>query len=89
MRIRTRILIGFILLYAIGSYFVYDMIVSDIRPRYLEAVEESLVDTAHLMASLIESDMSGGETAQIFLFVALMVLIMGAVAWLTGRALPV
>ncbi len=57
MRIRTRILIGFILLYAVGSYFVFDMIVSDIRPRYLEAVEESLNDTAHLMAALIESDM--------------------------------
>ncbi len=58
MKIRTRILIGFILLYAIGSYFVFDMIVSDIRPRYLEAVEESLNDTAHLMAALIESDMN-------------------------------
>lgn len=57
MRIRTRILIGFILLYAIGSYFVFDMIISDIRPRYLEAVEESLNDTANLLASLLESDM--------------------------------
>jgi two-component system, OmpR family, sensor histidine kinase CreC len=57
VRIRTRILIGFILLYAIGTYFVFDMIVSDIRPRYLEAVEESLNDTAHLLAALIESDM--------------------------------
>ncbi len=55
MRIRTRILIGFILLYAAGSYLVFDMIVSDIRPRYLEAVEESLNDTAHLMAALLES----------------------------------
>lgn len=62
MRIRTRILIGFILLYAIGSYFVFDMIVSDIRPRYLEAVEESLNDTAHLMAALIESDMKSGTS---------------------------
>jgi hypothetical protein len=40
-----------------------------------------------VFVSLIESDMSGGETAQIFLFVALMVLTMGALAWLTGRAL--
>ncbi|MBP7736171.1 MAG: two-component system sensor histidine kinase CreC [Spirochaetes bacterium] len=62
MRIRTRILIGFILLYAAGSYFVFDMVVSDIRPRYLEAVEESLNDTAHLMAALIESDMRKGKS---------------------------
>ncbi len=62
MKIRTRILIGFILLYVAGSYFVFDMIVSDIRPRYLEAVEESLNDTAHLMAALIESDMKKGKS---------------------------
>lgn len=40
-----------------------------------------------VFVSLLESDMSGGETAQIFLFVALMVLVMGALAWVTGRAL--
>jgi predicted permease len=40
-----------------------------------------------VFVSLIESNMDGGETAQIFIFVVLMVLIMGALAWLTGRAL--
>jgi hypothetical protein len=40
-----------------------------------------------VFVSLIESDMSGGETAQIFVFVVLMVLAMGALAWLTGRAM--
>jgi len=40
-----------------------------------------------VFVSLIESDMSGGETAQIFLFVVLMVLTMGALAWVTGRAM--
>ena len=40
-----------------------------------------------VFVSLIESNMDGGETAQIFLFVVLMVLVMGALAWLTGRAM--
>jgi malate permease and related proteins len=40
-----------------------------------------------VFVSLLESDMSGGETAQIFLFVVLMVLVMGALAWVTGRAM--
>jgi malate permease and related proteins len=40
-----------------------------------------------VFVSLLESDMSGGETAQIFLFVVLMVLTMGGLAWLTGRAM--
>jgi malate permease and related proteins len=40
-----------------------------------------------VFVSLVESDMSGGETAQIFLFVVLMVLTMGALAWVTGKAM--
>ena len=40
-----------------------------------------------VFVSLVGSDMDGGETAQIFIFVLLMVLIMGALAWLTGRAM--
>jgi malate permease and related proteins len=40
-----------------------------------------------VFVSLVGSDINGGETAQIFIFVLLMVLIMGALAWLTGRAL--
>jgi predicted permease len=40
-----------------------------------------------VFVSLVESDMSGVETAQIFLFVVLMVLAMGALAWFTGRAM--
>jgi len=40
-----------------------------------------------VFVSLIESNMDGGETAQIFLYVVLMVLVMGALAWLAGRAM--
>ncbi len=40
-----------------------------------------------VFVSLVESNMDGGETAQIFIFVLLMVLVMGALAWLTGRAM--
>lgn len=40
-----------------------------------------------VFVSLVESNMDGGETAQIFILVLLMVLVMGALAWLTGRAI--
>lgn len=58
MKIKHRILIGFIILYCTGLYFLVDFIINDIRPRYLETVEESLNDTAHLLASLIEIESS-------------------------------
>jgi predicted permease len=40
-----------------------------------------------VFVSLIESNMDSGETAQIFLYVLAMVLVMGALAWVTGRAM--
>ena len=40
-----------------------------------------------VFVSLVESNIDGGETAQIFLLVLLMVLVMGALAWVTGRAM--
>ncbi|MCP4138552.1 MAG: two-component system sensor histidine kinase CreC [bacterium] len=59
MKIQTRILISFFCIYIAGFYFLGDFVITDIRPRYLEAVEESLNDTAHLLASLLESEIRG------------------------------
>ncbi|UOG35803.1 two-component system sensor histidine kinase CreC [Leptospira noguchii] len=41
-----------------GYYYFVDKIEESIRPRYMEAVEESLNDTAHLLASLLERELS-------------------------------
>ena len=35
-------------------------VVADIDPRYRESAEESLVETSHLLASLIEQDVKAG-----------------------------
>ncbi|MFC1669256.1 two-component system sensor histidine kinase CreC [Spirochaetota bacterium] len=56
MRIRTRILIGFFIIFAIAFYFITDFVKNEIRPRYLEAIEESLNDTANILSSLLEHD---------------------------------
>ena len=57
---RNRIFIGILLIYAAGIAFMLDRIVTDIDPRYRESAEESLVETAHLLASLAEQDVQGG-----------------------------
>lgn len=59
MSIKWRILSGFFIIYAIGFYFLYDFIANEIRPRYLETVEESLNDTANILAALVEEDIKG------------------------------
>lgn len=53
MKIRTRMFIAFLLVAGVGFYQLVDWIREDLRPRYLETMEESMVDTATLLASLI------------------------------------
>ncbi|QOI50583.1 two-component system sensor histidine kinase CreC [Leptospira interrogans serovar Bataviae] len=48
----------FFFAFFIGYYYFVDKIEESIRPRYMEAVEESLNDTAHLLASLLEREFS-------------------------------
>ncbi|HBA85790.1 MAG TPA: two-component system sensor histidine kinase CreC [Verrucomicrobia bacterium] len=53
MKIRTRIFICFFLIVAAGFYYLVDWIADDLKPRYLEAMEESLVDTATILAVMV------------------------------------
>src|SRR6185369_17285801 len=52
---RTRIFIGILVAYALGVAFLMYRQLGDIDPRYRESTEDSLVETAQLMASLIEN----------------------------------
>jgi two-component system sensor histidine kinase CreC len=50
VRIRTRLFLGYFVIVAAGFYYLLDWIVDDLRPRYLESMEESLVDTANILS---------------------------------------
>src|SRR5690242_14737270 len=52
---RTRIFIGILVAYALGVAFLMVRQLGDIDPRYRESAEDSLVETAQLMASLVEN----------------------------------
>jgi two-component system sensor histidine kinase CreC len=51
---RTRIFVGVLLVYLIGVGVLMYRLLADIDPRYRESAEESLVETAHLLAAAIE-----------------------------------
>ncbi|MEQ1684340.1 MAG: two-component system sensor histidine kinase CreC [Burkholderiaceae bacterium] len=51
---RTRIFIGILLAYALGVGALMYRQLGDIDPRYRESAEESLVETAQLLAVLVE-----------------------------------
>ena len=60
MNKRTRIFIGILLAYALGVGWLLYRQLEDIDPRYRESAEESLVETAQLMATLIERQSADG-----------------------------
>lgn len=57
---RSRIFIGLLLIYAVGMAFVLYRVVADLDPRYRESAEESLVETSHILATLVEQDERDG-----------------------------
>lgn len=61
MKLKVRLFLGIILSILAGFYLLFDFIVNDIRYRYLETVEESLNDTANILATFLESEIKNGR----------------------------
>jgi len=57
---RTRVFVGILLVYALGVGVLMWRLLADIDPRYRESAEESLVETAHLMAAMVEQRSGAG-----------------------------
>lgn len=57
MKLGFRIFLFYLAIFAVCLYFTTDWIWTTLRTRYLESVEEPLVDSANLLAALIEQDM--------------------------------
>lgn len=56
---RNRIFAGILVVYFAGIAFLLYRIVGDLDPRYRESTEDALVETAAILASLIERDVDG------------------------------
>jgi two-component system sensor histidine kinase CreC len=59
--LRLRVILTFTLVMAASFSGIIWLIINDVRPRYLEAVEESAVDTAELVAAVLSGQISGGR----------------------------
>ena len=53
--------VGILLAYALGVGLLMVRLLADIDPRYRESAEESLVETAHLLATLVEQHSADGR----------------------------
>jgi two-component system sensor histidine kinase CreC len=62
LSIRARIIVSYLLIIGIGFFYLIKKITDakEIKPRYMESVEEPMVDMAHLLASVVESEIGDG-----------------------------
>src|SRR3954454_7370442 len=58
MKLGLRIFLFYLAVFTVCLYFTTDWIWTTLRTRYLESVEEPLVDSANLLASLTEREMA-------------------------------
>lgn len=61
MRIRTRLLLCFVAAVAAGFVYLAVLIRDEVRPRHLEAIEDSLVDASTVLAALLATDAREGR----------------------------
>lgn len=62
MSIRARIIVTHLLIVGIGFFYLVKKItdVREIKPRYMQSIEEPMVDTAHLFAAILERGIKDG-----------------------------
>jgi two-component system sensor histidine kinase CreC len=64
MTIRTYILLAYLLIVGGGFYYLINRNLEELAPRYLESMEEAIVDNVNILASVIESETQGGKPDQ-------------------------
>ena len=63
MKLGIRILVCFLLIFVGAFYYLTRGFMSDIRYRYLEGVEDVLVDQARVLAAMVSQDVASGGLA--------------------------
>ncbi len=64
MRLGIRIFLLYALFIALTGYFVLNTVMKEVRPGVRQSTEETLVDTANLLAEVLREDVSKGTLSQ-------------------------
>ena len=59
VKLRTRLFLAIMVLVCFGFFLLVEWLLEDLRPRYLETMEESMVDTATILASMLSHQIQG------------------------------
>src|SRR5579864_8569990 len=63
MRLGLRIFLGYFLIVGLAAWLVLSVFVGEIKPGVRQAMEDTLVDTANVLALLAADDMASGHIA--------------------------
>ena len=61
MRLGTRIFFSYLVIFVICFSYPINWVLDNLRDRYLEGVEEPLVDQAHILATMVGDEMQAGS----------------------------
>jgi len=61
MNISIRLLLGYFLIVGLAAWFVLNVFTDEVKPGVRQTMEDTLVDTAHLLAELAAEDMKSGK----------------------------
>lgn len=71
MRLGLRLLLGYFIIVAVAAFFVFNIFLKEIKPGVRRATEDTLVDTAQVLAAVAAQDMDDGHIADGHLATAL------------------
>lgn len=63
MKISLRILLGYFLIVGLAAWFVLNIFMDEVKPGVRQAMEDTLVDTAHVLARLAAPELLAGRIA--------------------------
>ena len=63
MRFSLKLFLGYLLIVSLGGYFSLNLIGKELKPAFRKATEETLIDTANLLAVLVRDDVLNGSIA--------------------------
>lgn len=64
MKLKLRIVLALLFMLGVIFYFFVDFIRNDLGTSYIESVEESLIDTANILASFVEISLESQEEGE-------------------------
>ena len=57
MSLRLRLALFLVAVFCLGEWLIVRTALNEVKPRYLESMEESLVDASRLLAALLETQL--------------------------------